>query len=150
MEHNLTPTYLSALVPQNVGNTTRYSLRDSNDLQNIHSKTTLYSNSVLPSTVREWNNLFPEGSQIDTVDTFKQFLNRGRDRVPKYYYGGSRRSQLRHTRLRTNCSGLSNGLFLKNISESPLCQSRRIENAYHYFFECPLYARHRIALFTSL
>ena len=28
MKHNSIPTYLSALVPQNVGNTTRYSLRD--------------------------------------------------------------------------------------------------------------------------
>ena len=152
MKHNLTPTYLSALVPQNVGDTTRYSLRNSNDLQTVHSRTTLYSNSFLPSTVsvRDWNNLSPEGRQIDTLNAFKQFLNRGRERVPKYYYGGNRSGQLLHIRLRTNCSGLSNDLFLKNISESPLCQCGRIENAYHYFFECSLYARHRIALFTSL
>ena len=55
-----------------------------------------------------------------------------------------------HTRLRTNCSGLSDGLFLKNIVESRLCQCGRIENAYHCFFECPLYTHNRIALFTSL
>ena len=78
MKHNLTPTYLYALVPQNVGNTTMYSLRNSNNLQTIHSRTTLYSNSFLPSTVRDWNNLSQEGRQIDTVNTLKQFLNRGR------------------------------------------------------------------------
>ena len=55
-----------------------------------------------------------------------------------------------HTRLRTNCSGLNNDLFLKNIVESPLCQCGRIENEYHYIFECPLYTQQRLSLFNSL
>ena len=150
MKNNLTPLYLSSLVPQTVGQTTRYSLRNSNDLQTIQSRTTLYSNSFLPSTIRDWNNLTQEVRQIDSVNTFKQFLNRERERVPKYFYSGNRRGQMLHTRLRTNCSGLSDDLFIKNIVESPLCQCGRIENAYHYFFECPLYTHHRIELFNSL
>ena len=85
-------------------------------------ETALYSNSFLPSTVRDWNNLTPEARQIDTVNTFKHFLNREGERVPKYFYSGNRKGQLLHTRLRTNCSGLNNDLFLKNIVESPLCQ----------------------------
>ena len=89
------------------------SLRNSNDLQSIHARTALYSNSFLPSTVRDWNNLTPEASKIDTVNTFKQFLNRERECVPKYFYRGNRRRQMLHTRLRTNCSGLNNDLFLK-------------------------------------
>ena len=131
----MTPPYLSLLIPQNVGQTTRYSLRNSNHLQTIHSRTTLYFNSFLPSTIKDWNNLTPEVRQIDSVNTFKQFLNRERERIPKYFYSGSRRGQMLHTRLRTHCSGLSDHLFLKNIVESPLCQWGRIENAYHYFFK---------------
>ena len=64
MKNNLTPPYLSSLVPQTVGQTTRYSLRNSNDLQTIQSRTTLYSNSFLPSTFRDWNNLTPEVRQM--------------------------------------------------------------------------------------
>ena len=48
----LTPLYLSSLVPQSVSNISRYSLRNSNDLQTIDARTTLYYNSFLPSTVR--------------------------------------------------------------------------------------------------
>ena len=45
MKNNLTPNYLSSLVPKAVGQTTRYSLRNSNDLQSIHARTALYINS---------------------------------------------------------------------------------------------------------
>ena len=150
MKNNLTPTYLSSLVPESVGQTSRYNLRNSNDLITINARTSLYSNSFLPSTVRDWNNLTPAARQVDSLNMFKQFLNRDREKVPKYFYSGSRRGQLLHTRLRTNCSSLCNDLFLKNITESPLCQCGRIENAYHFFFDCPLYARQCIELFTSL
>ena len=97
MKNNLTPPYLSSLVPQNVGQTTMYSLRNSNDLQTIHTRTSLYSNSFLPSTVRDWNNLTLEARQIDCVNTFKWFLNMERERVPKYFYSGNRRGQILHS-----------------------------------------------------
>ena len=35
MSNNLTPSYLSSLVPVSVGKASRYNLRSSNDLQNI-------------------------------------------------------------------------------------------------------------------
>ena len=65
MSHNLTPLYLSSLVPQSVSNISRYSLRNSNDLQTIDARTTLYYNSFLPSTVRAWNNVHDEAKQSD-------------------------------------------------------------------------------------
>ena len=116
MKNNLTPNYLSSLVPQAVGQTTRYSLRNSNDLQSIHARTAINSHSFFPSTVRDWNNLIPEASKIDTVNTFEQFLNRERECVPKYFHSGNRRGQMLHTRFRTNCSGLNNDLFIKKHS----------------------------------
>ena len=120
MKNNLTPEYLSSLRPQNVGNTSRYSLRNSDNLQGIFSRTALYSNFFLSSTIRTWNNLPAEVRQLDSLDTFKQFLSRERERVPKFFYSGNRRGQLLHTRIRTNCSNLNNDLFLKNITDS-LC-----------------------------
>ena len=134
MSHNLTPLYLSSLVPQSVSNISRYSLRNSNDLQTIDARTTLYYNSFLPSTVRAWNNVHDEAKQSDSLNTFKYCLNKNKTRIPKHFYVGSRKAQVLHTRLRTNCSSLNLDLFLRNISDSPLCQCGSIENAQHYFF----------------
>ena len=127
----------------NVGNTSRYCLRNVDNLQTIFSRTTLYSNFFLLSTIRAWNN-FPA-----SLDTFKQFLSRKIGRVPKYFYIGNRRDQLLHTRLWTNCSNLNNDLFLKHITDSSLCLCGSIENVNHYFFVCPLYARQRTHCLTA-
>ena len=79
MKNNLMPDYLSSLLPQNVGNASRYSLGNSDNLQTIFSRTTIYSNSFLPSSIRAWNNLPTEARQTASIDTFKQFLNSGRE-----------------------------------------------------------------------
>ena len=39
MMHNITPLYLSSLVPQSIGNLSRYNLRNSKDLQTIDART---------------------------------------------------------------------------------------------------------------
>ena len=44
MMHNITPLYLSSLVPQSVSNLSRYNLRNSNDLQTIDARTNQYYN----------------------------------------------------------------------------------------------------------
>ena len=56
MYYNLTPIYLSSLIPQQVENMSQYNLRNAQDLRHIRARTSLYYNSFLPSTVRQWNN----------------------------------------------------------------------------------------------
>ena len=53
MYYSLSPPYLSTLVPPLVGQSSRYNLRNANDLQTIDARTTQYFNSFLPSTVRD-------------------------------------------------------------------------------------------------
>ena len=123
MTHNLAPLYLSSLVPQSVSNITRYNLRNSNDLQTIDARTTLYYNSFLPSTVRAWNNVHEEAKHSDSINTFKGFLNKDKPHIPKHFYVGNRKAQILHTRLRTNCSSLNLDLFYKEhfrFSSMPL------------------------------
>ena len=74
MTHNLAPLYLSSLVPQSVSNISRYNLRNSNNLQTIDARTTLYYNSFLPSNVRAWNNVNDEVKQSDSFSILKAFL----------------------------------------------------------------------------
>ena len=75
MTHNLALLYLSSLVPQSASNISRYNLRNSNNLQTIDARTTLYYNSFLPSTVRVLNNVNDEVKQSDSLNTFKGFHN---------------------------------------------------------------------------
>ena len=75
----------------------------------------------------------------------KNYLNR--DFTPVY---SDRKSQILHTRLRTNCGSLFNDLFLKNISESPLCSCGSVENTQHFFLRCPRYIEHRTLLLNEV
>ena len=131
--HNLTPFYIHALDPPSVSHISRYSLRKSYDLQTIDARTALYYNSFRPSTVRAWNNVNDEAKQSNSVNTFICFLNKDKTRIPKHFYVSSRKAQVLHTRLRANCSSLNLDLFLKNISDSPLCRCGIVRNAHYYF-----------------
>lgn len=150
MAYELTPSYLSTLVPQSVSAISRYNLRNSNDLQTIDARTTLYYNSFLPSSVRAWNNLPLEVKQAESANSFKYLLNKDKELVPKHYYVGTRNAQILHARLRTNCSSLNLDLFLKNISDSPLCRCGSVENTQHFFFHCRRYQFQRLELLNSI
>ena len=53
MNNNITPSYLSDLVPGTVSSATRYNLRNSNNIMTILGRTNSYLSSFLPSTVRD-------------------------------------------------------------------------------------------------
>ena len=150
MYNHLAPAYLSSLIPQQVNDISRYNLRNSNNIQTIRAKTNQYNNSFLPSTIRDWNNLPVEAKQANTLSSFKYFLKKEKKQVPKYYYHGNRKSQILHTRLRTGCSSLNLDLFLKNITDTPLCNCGSIENAQHYFFHCRFFQQQRTLLLNEI
>ena len=45
MVNDLTPQYLSSLVPSTINETSRYNLRNSNDIRTVNSRTSQYYNS---------------------------------------------------------------------------------------------------------
>lgn len=139
MHNNLSPVYLSSLVPPLVNNMSRYHLRNANDYQTIGARTNQYYHSFLPTVVREWNNLSEETKQAESVNLFKYRINQGKTLVPKHFYAGNRKLQMLHARLRTKCSSLNHDLFVKNIVDSPLCRCGEIENTNHFFFHCSFY-----------
>ena len=75
MFNDLTPLYLSSLMPPLVQNASHYNIRNSNDTQTVASCTTLSYNSFLPSTIRDWNKLNPDIGNADMLDAFKHKLN---------------------------------------------------------------------------
>ena len=107
--YELISDYLHCLVPPTIGNTSRYNLRNINDLQTVHAKTQLYFNSFFPSVIREWNELPQPTRDSTSISSFKYRLDSisRETKPPSYYYEGKRLSQIYHTRLRTGCSSLN-------------------------------------------
>ena len=138
MYNNLTPDYLSSLVLSSVNEVSHYQLRNANDVQTINARTALYFNSFLPSVIRQWTNIPDTDKYVGSVDSFKRQISRNKTPVPKYFYTGSRKLQILHTRLRTGCSSLNYDLFVKSISDIPLCSciGGDVENAEHFFLSC--------------
>lgn len=55
MVNGISPEYLCNLVPNTVGETSQYNLRNSTNLQIIPTRTSLYAYSFVSSTLKEWN-----------------------------------------------------------------------------------------------
>lgn len=139
MTHNLTPAYLTSLVPQTFESTVSYNLRGSQNIRPILTRTQLYYKSFLPSCTREWNELPDEVKRSVSLASFKTQLNKNNLKIPKYYSTGKRNLQIQHTRLRTSCSSLNQHLYSKNIVESPFCLCGAVETTEHFLLECPRY-----------
>ena len=82
MFNQLTPVYLYFLIPQQVNAISHHNLRDSNDIHTVRSNTSLYHNSFLPSTLRQWNSLTVEVRQLNTLSQFKTFIKKDLQSVP--------------------------------------------------------------------
>ena len=141
------------MVPPTIGNTSRYNLRNVNDLQTLHAKKTqLYFNSFLPSVIREWNEL-PQPTRNSTyLSSFKYLLNsKSREtKSPSYFFEGKRLGQIYHTRLRTGCSSLNQHLFSKNIVDSPMCVYGSLEDTTHHLLNCTRYNNIRHQMLNSV
>ena len=85
MVNDLTLQYLPSLVPSTVNETSRYNLRNSNDIRTVNTRKSQYYNSFLPSTIREWNALPEEQRNSLTVASFKSHLKQSSTSIPKYY-----------------------------------------------------------------
>lgn len=150
MSANLSPAYLSSLLPSTTGANVQYNLRNAANIQTVHANSQLYFNSFLPSTIRCWNELPLETRSASSVASFKQTLNSNLIIPPSYFYIGNRADQIQHARLRTKCSSLKQHLFLKNIIDSPLCICGKIEDTEHFLFDCRLYHGIRQEMTRSL
>ena len=150
MDTGVLPNYLSSLIPASVEDSTIYNLRNANNLRHTLTRTQLYYIAFLPSIIRAWNDLALEVRQSSSIQSFKYQLNKNLKRPPKYYYAGNPLYQIRHTRLRTDCSALNNHLFSNHIVDSPHCACGAVETTKHYFFECQRYNEVRTIMLNEL
>jgi hypothetical protein len=74
MKNGLSPVFLSSLVRPSVGETLHYNFRNSNDIQGIHTRSSLYNNAFLYSALREWNELPDDIQNAPSLSSFKCFF----------------------------------------------------------------------------
>jgi hypothetical protein len=128
MYHGETPAYLTLLLPNSRN---AYSLRNAYDIPTPHCRTTLFQNSFIPSTTREWNKI-PLDARNKSTAAFQSYLNSGLTKYSKLYNVGSRKGQIFHARLRLCCSSLNTHLFRRNLVPSPNCECEHFETPEHY------------------
>ena len=150
-----TPEYLKSLLPPRMYELTEYALRNNNDFAIPVSRTAVFTNSFLPSALRDWNTLSLEVRNVSSLSLFKTRVNLGSARVikPPSYYSNiqtSREGQIYHTRLRLECSSLNQQLFVKSIIDSPLCSCGLTETASHFLLSCVNYRNLRLRYFSNL
>ena len=150
MDNELTPEYLSSLLPPTVGSTVRYPLRNQSNLQTVPARSEQYFNSFLPSTTRSWNRLSEDQKNSQSLAVFKAKLNTNINRPPAHYYSGSRLGQIHHARLRLKCSSLQQHLHHKKIVDNPLCECGAVEDTDHFFLGCNRYRNLREDLLNKI
>ena len=89
MANDLTPPYLSNILPNRFQDVHTYNTRNSNALQPPLTRTSLYSNYFLPSTVKLWNKQPTEIQTLPSLLSFKNYFKNKKVKKPLYYYEGS-------------------------------------------------------------
>ena len=72
--NDLTPDYISDLIPHFVGDTTTYPLRNNNNLAVPFTRTEISCKSCIPSSISLWNSLDEEIHTASSLSCFKSKL----------------------------------------------------------------------------
>ena len=148
MVNNLTPEYLSSLIPlqQHTVNT-RFNLRN---IRTISFHTHAYNSSFLPSSIRDWNALPEYIQSSESLSIFKLNLNKNKPKANPLFNIGSRKGQILHTRLRLGCSSLNDDLYRRSLVDSNRCSCGEIETVDHYLLHCKNYHRLRAIISSNV
>ena len=149
--NNKAPVYLQNLLPDTVGATSSYDLRNSANFEVPFTRLCSFETSFSPSTLKLWNELDLSIRSIPSTSQFKSSISNLPPRPLNYLSADERKFNIILTRLRHRSSNLKSDLFNINIIDNRNCScGAEVENAEHYFFECPLYDVERDRLFRNL
>ena len=139
------------MAAKDVGSASTYPLRNSLDLQTLHTNSRLYYTPFLPTAVHDWNELPEQTQNSPSLNIFKNSLTSNLITPPRYYNTGKRYpGQIYHARLRTACSPLRQHLHSKYIVDNPYCTCGDIEDTHHFLFVCHQYTDLRRDLLNSV
>ena len=146
VKNNMTPNYLTELLPDENQNEPNYNLRNKKNLRLSVPKKELVRRSFLHTAVRLWNNETISIRESTSLYQFKSQLKSKRKIANILYYYGERWLSAIHARLRIGCSklnyDLSYNLHIPDINPSCLCGAK-LETANHFLMHCKHYADQR-------
>ena len=144
------PDYLSELMPHKVCENSQYSLRNKEHVSIPNYRTEKFKNSIIPDSVKMWNNLSSDVKNSSTIDSFKSALSK--KCVPnKFFQGSQRKMNIVHCQIRLSCSNLNCHLYKLHVIDSPNCSCCNVlEDSSHFFLTCPLYSVQRISLCNEI
>ncbi|KAL4223605.1 hypothetical protein ACF0H5_017074 [Mactra antiquata] len=148
----MVPNDLISLFQRADENPLPYNLRSRNDFVIPQQRTTLFSNSFIPSAINSRNSLPEQIRNSPTISKFKHDLLDSlfkTNEVPTHFLIGSRRISVIHTRLRNNCINLKSDLHLNHISDTDECPHCKVSENAEHFFKCKQYENQRIQLFID-
>jgi hypothetical protein len=111
--NNISPQYLSDLVPDSLNSIHSHNTRNSSIIPPIRTRTSLFTNYFLPATIRSWNRLHERIKSSTSVNSFKSNLKSNQPHKTPYYHIGKQLGQILHSRLRMHCSSLNQHLYSK-------------------------------------
>jgi hypothetical protein len=141
--HQKAPSYLCVILTDLLNRDTdhSYNLRPNSKLKLPFSRTLTFKNSFFPLSMKLWNELEDDTRNIDTINAFKRRLTKKKSVVFKILYYGERWASIHHCRIRTCCSLLNYHLnYYLHVKDTSKCRcGAKVEDSYHFFFNCPLY-----------
>jgi hypothetical protein len=149
--HGEAPAYLCNILPQTVGARNEYKLRSAHKIDIPFARLECYRRSFFPFASREWNKLSYDTIMSPSIKDFKKAISNNRKDTNLLYYYGQRWPSIHHARIRMGCSKLNQHLFTNHLIENPSCVcGHPVEDATHYFLNCPRYAAIRIDLLNNI
>ncbi|MCP3892815.1 MAG: hypothetical protein GY702_28655, partial [Desulfobulbaceae bacterium] len=128
-----TPTYLSSLLPQRIGDV-RPTSRNKDNFFIMKTRTETYRSSFVPSSVRLWNST---NSNYRTLEHISKSMKKKSEYILTF---GSRINNIKHAQLQLQCSKLNSHLFALHVMESPSCLcGNNLEDNVHFLLQCPLF-----------
>ena len=125
VSHNIAPSHIAEMIPPTVGDSTPYSLRNRANISMIPQRTTIFSQSCIPSSIAAWNNMPMHYRNSQSYEAFCYQVKKdyySNIKVTAYYLKGKRRQFVLHCRIRNFCSNLHiNDLFHNHLRDSPFC-----------------------------
>ena len=106
MKNDLTPSYLTELLPKENQEVVAYRLRNNSNIRIPFARLETYRRSFLPSAVRLWNRLDIDVRSKPTTEGFKSAIRSEYPEANVLYFYGQRWAATHHARLRMGCSKL--------------------------------------------
>ena len=147
--HQLTPNYLTCILPPYVRDTTPYPLRNACDFIIPRTTQNYIKLSFFWNTLYNWNALDITIRESASLNVFKHGLKSlMMSRPNKLFDLSTPKGSVHHSRMRMGLSGLNahrRKYKFINYNNCPLC-GQKPDDTIHFFFKCPYQAMHRNTL----